>query len=170
MIQQQEPENGSNKSKPSALGRIGRRLIFLPLLAIAGLYFLSMTSAKPDNLGATDGRLAKCPDSPNCVSSQVDDPSQLMAPISFTCTGAEKLAEIKLLIESDFKRAVLKRETDDYLQYEFSSLIFRFVDDVEFLVDDKNQVINFRSASRVGHSDMGANRKRMKQICESLNQ
>jgi uncharacterized protein (DUF1499 family) len=43
-------------------------------------------------------------------------------------------------------------------------LIFRFVDDVEFWIDAKNQVIHFRSASRVGHSDLGANRARMESI------
>ena len=39
-----------------------------------------------------------------------------------------------------------------------------FVDDVEFFVDAQQKVIHFRSASRVGYSDLGANRKRMETI------
>jgi uncharacterized protein (DUF1499 family) len=54
--------------------------------------------------------------------------------------------------------------TPEYMHVEFRSLIFRFVDDVEFLRDEKNQQIHFRSASRVGHSDLGVNRRRMMEI------
>ncbi|MFK7778444.1 MAG: DUF1499 domain-containing protein, partial [Gimesia sp.] len=47
---------------------------------------------------------------------------------------------------------------------EFRSLCFRFVDDVEFLIDSGQNMIQVRSASRVGHSDFGANRKRIESI------
>lgn len=54
--------------------------------------------------------------------------------------------------------------TENYLHVEFSSAIFRFVDDVEFFLDDATQTIHFRSASRLGYSDLGVNRKRMEEI------
>jgi uncharacterized protein (DUF1499 family) len=57
---------------------------------------------------------------------------------------------------------------DNYLHVEFQTAFFRFVDDVEFLIDTEEQVIHFRSASRVGYSDMGVNRRRMERIRQIL--
>ena len=150
------------------LKRIVRRLALFPLLAIAGLYFLSMTAEQPDNLGESHGQLAKCPDSQNCVSSQSSDPRHAMPPIALVGSNSEIMEKIKAVVAGDFSRARLISETDNYLHFEFTSAIFRFVDDVEFLVDDEANVVHFRSASRVGHSDLGANRKRMEKISERL--
>jgi uncharacterized protein (DUF1499 family) len=55
-------------------------------------------------------------------------------------------------------------EQDDYSRAEATGLLFRFIDDVEFFVDRNSKVIHFRSAPRIGYSDMGANRKRMERI------
>ena len=157
------------EKRNSITGRIARRLILLPIVAVVGLFFLSMTSPKPSGLGVANGMLAKCPDSPNCVSTQANDPEKKMEPIPLNGEKSEMVAKIKSAIESDFPRAKLITEDENYLHFEFRSLLFRFVDDVEFFVDDKESTVQFRSASRVGHSDMGANRKRMTKICESLN-
>jgi uncharacterized protein (DUF1499 family) len=61
-------------------------------------------------------------------------------------------------------RTKLVDEDESYLHYEFTSLLLRFVDDVEFLFDEATKTIHFRSASRLGHSDFGVNRKRMEQM------
>jgi uncharacterized protein (DUF1499 family) len=61
-------------------------------------------------------------------------------------------------------RAQIIVSETDYLYVEFTSRVFRFVDDVEFLTDPTESVIHVRSASRVGHSDFGANRRRVEQI------
>jgi uncharacterized protein (DUF1499 family) len=58
----------------------------------------------------------------------------------------------------------LVEEDEAYLHYEFTSLVLRFVDDVEFLFDDESKTIHFRSASRTGYGDLGVNRKRMEQV------
>jgi len=167
--------NQSEKSNPkntrtNVLGRIARRLILFPILAIAGLYFLSLTAAQPDNLGVVDGQLAQCLESPNCVSTQSNDSEKTMPAIAIVDGGHQTLSKIKSAISSNYPKAKLISESDSYLHYEFTSLLFRFVDDVEFYADDSKQVVHFRSASRVGHSDMGANKKRMSKICESLKQ
>ncbi len=65
---------------------------------------------------------------------------------------------------AEFPRTKVITATDDYLHVEFASAIFRFTDDVEFYVDERNSVIHVRSASRVGYSDMGANRRRIEEI------
>jgi uncharacterized protein (DUF1499 family) len=61
-------------------------------------------------------------------------------------------------------RTKLVGEDESYLHYEFTSLLFRFVDDVEFLFDDDTKTVHFRSASRTGYGDLGVNRKRMEQV------
>jgi uncharacterized protein (DUF1499 family) len=57
-------------------------------------------------------------------------------------------------------------EEDRYWRIEFRSRIFRFVDDVEFLFDPESKRIHVRSASRLGHSDLGVNRQRVETIRE----
>jgi uncharacterized protein (DUF1499 family) len=65
---------------------------------------------------------------------------------------------------SSMTRAELVREEPTYLHYEFTSLLLRYVDDVEFLFDDETKTVHFRSASRTGYSDLGVNRRRMEAI------
>lgn len=67
-------------------------------------------------------------------------------------------------IVAGMPRAKVVSSTDRYLHAEFTSALFRFVDDVEFLIDPDAKQIHFRSASRVGYSDLGANRRRMEAI------
>ena len=62
------------------------------------------------------------------------------------------------------KRTVIVSESEDYIQAEVRSLIFRFVDDLEFYFPTGETVIHVRSASRVGNYDLGVNRKRVEEI------
>ena len=52
-------------------------------------------------------------------------------------------------------------ESGNYLAAIFTSVIFKFVDDLEIRIDSTPEVIHIRSASRVGYSDMDVNKKRM---------
>ena len=92
-----------------------------------------------------------------------------MDPISFSGPIDDAVEKIKRTVAEKFSRFQLVEQQNGYLRYEFTSLVFRFVDDVEFFVDDKGQQIHFRSASRVGHHDLGANRRRMTKISKELN-
>lgn len=114
-------------------------------------------------IGVTQGKLAPCPDSPNCVSSQSSDPSHFVHPLSYTNSRLEAKTRLVKIIES-MPRTQIISNTDNYIHAEFTSLIFRFVDDVEFLFDDKSKLIHLRSASRVGYSDLGMNRNRIEAI------
>ncbi len=71
-------------------------------------------------------------------------------------------------VVEEMPRAEIVRSEDDYLRAEFTSRIFRFVDYVEFRADGETGLIDFRSASRVGRSDMGVNRERMAEITTRL--
>ena len=121
------------------------------------------TSKKP--IGIIDGKFHPCPKSPNCVSTQSTDEKHRMEPIQYSSTVDEAKVKIKNIITS-FKRTKLITETENYLHFEFRTATFKFVDDVEFYLDDKEKLIHFRSAARLGWSDMGVNRKRMGKIRE----
>jgi uncharacterized protein (DUF1499 family) len=125
----------------------------------------SCSFAAPAGLGVKQGRLAPCPSSPNCVSTQSPDESHRMDPIPYQGSMGEARERVRGIVLA-MPRTKIAGETDDYLHAEFRSLIWRFVDDVEFLFDDASKRIHFRSASRVGHSDLGVNRKRMETIRE----
>lgn len=105
----------------------------------------------------------QCPDTPNCVSSQSDSASHKISPLSYTSTVKEAMQQIKKTILA-LPRTKLIKEKDQYLHVEFRTLVFRFVDDVEIVIDDSEKVIHLRSASRVGFSDFGTNRRRIEVI------
>ena len=110
-----------------------------------------------------DGRLRPCPATPNCVSTQATDAPHRMPPIPFTGPPAEAMARLVRVVEGMPRARIVARERD-YLRAEYRSLVFRFVDDVEFVVDSAAGVIHFRSASRVGRGDLGVNRRRMQEV------
>jgi len=106
---------------------------------------------------------APCPDSPNCVSSLAEDKKHFIAPIPYS--GENAVAQHKLLeVLNSFKNARVVRIEGIYIHAEFVSSIFRFVDDVEFFFDDAIKVIQVKSASRTGYSDLGVNRRRVEKI------
>lgn len=107
--------------------------------------------------------LRTCPDKPNCVSTQATDESHAIVPFPYKKSRAEAKEALKAVIAT-LPRAKLVEEDESYLHYEFTSLLLRFVDDVEFLFDDDTKSVRFRSASRTGYSDLGVNRKRMEQV------
>lgn len=118
---------------------------------------------RPSDLGAANGRLANCPDSPNCICSQEARPSHQIAALAYEGDGPAAFSRLADLLKS-WPRAGIISQTDTYLHVEFTTRIMRFVDDVEFLLVEDEKVIHVRSASRVGYSDLGANRKRVEAI------
>lgn len=119
----------------------------------------------PPHLGVHDGRLAPCPDSPNCVSSQARDARHAIAPLPLhgsPATSRTRLLEI--LGKEPRVRVIEQRER--YLRAEFTSRLLRFVDDVEFLIGEQH--IEVRSASRLGYSDLGVNRERIEHLRQRM--
>ena len=115
----------------------------------------------PASLGVTAGRLAPCPGSPNCVSSQATD-EQRVEPLRYDGDAAP--ARTRLLeVLNGMERARVVQSTDDYVHVEFRSAVFGFVDDVEFYFSPPG-IIQVRSASRTGYYDFGVNRERIETI------
>ncbi len=143
-------------------------LLLAIVVPIGGLFMMNLFSKPPGNLGVTDGQLSACPKSPNCVSTQTDSTAHKhkMEPVPFDGAPAEVVERLKTVIGS-MARAKITEESEGYIRAEFTTAIMRYVDDVELLIDDEAKLIHFRSASRVGYSDMGANRKRMTMLFEA---
>lgn len=143
--------------------RAARAAMTLALLTtVAWVGACSRTPATPPGL-TESGTLRACPDSPNCVSSLATDEKHMTEALPLLGspdTAVERLAQ---LVNAMPRTTILKQE-DNYLAAQFTTRLMRYKDDVEFLVDRDKGVIHIRSASRVGYSDMGANRKRVEQI------
>jgi len=147
--------------------------IILGIIIIAAVAFAaklysegqkSITMKKPELI--KDGVFLPCPDKPNCVCSMDDpgDKEHYLAPVSSEQNPISKI----LGIFEDNKQYTVIEVTDSMIRAEFKSKIFRFVDDVIFLYDPEAKLLHFRSSSRVGYSDMGANRKRIYAILKQL--
>lgn len=140
---------------------------FTWIAAIILIFLIQETGAEWSDV-RMNSRFKDCPESPNCVSSRAAPGSHYIAPINYT--GTMENARLRLLeIVADFVRARVVKEEDAYLHLEFTSLVFRFVDDLEFEFDDSKKLIHLRSASRTGYSDFGVNRRRCEAIRDLFN-
>ncbi len=127
----------------------------------------SFSGTRPTNIGVTDGKLLACPNSPNCVSSQSTDAEHKIAPLTYTGDPAKALADLKAVISSMPRTKIITAESN-YLYAEFTSALMGYVDDVEFYLNADKGLIELRSASRLGQSDLGANRDRIEAIRAQL--
>ncbi|HSO06580.1 MAG TPA: DUF1499 domain-containing protein [Pelomicrobium sp.] len=120
-------------------------------------------------LGIDGGRLAPCPDSPNCVSSDATDPSHRIEPFRLAAAPEKAWAELQSVL-GKMPRVTIAQRSADYLRAEFASAVFGFVDDVEFHLRAQDGVIAVRSASRTGYYDFGVNRRRVEDLRDALRQ
>lgn len=140
------------------------KIVLIILGIIVCLMFIK-NNTMPRNLGVNNGKLAKMPSSPNAVSSQAKTEEKQVAPLSYI----EDKSKSKLKIESiigEYQSAEIITNTENYIHVVFSTSKMRFKDDVEFYFDDENKVVHYRSASRIGYSDMGMNRARYDELAD----
>lgn len=112
-------------------------------------------------------RLAPCPDSPNCVSSDATDPAHRVAALELVIPAEAAWRMIPEAVKT-LSRTEIKEAGDRYLRAECTSLVFRFVDDLELELRAGDGIIAVRSASRKGYSDFGVNRRRVEYLREML--
>ncbi len=120
---------------------------------------------RPQNLGLRDGVLTPCPASPNCVSSFAADERHRIAPLSFSDDPDAAFSRLKQILSQRGDVTVVTEQAG-YLRVELYTRLF--VDDGEFLLDRECRVIQVRSASRLGYSDLGKNRSRLEEIRQAL--
>jgi len=107
--------------------------------------------------------LAPCPNKPNCVSSLAKDQKHAIAPFPIIDSVQLSLDKLVFVIQNLPRTKIIFRD-ENYLHAEFTSRIFSFVDDVEFLANPSKKVIEVRSASRLGYGDLGVNRQRIEDL------
>jgi len=139
------------------------------IILLFGSILSSCSDEKLPLVGIRESRLTPCPDRPNCVSSQGSDSAYTVEPLNYDSEAEKIIADLKVVVGS-MKGATIVSESAAYLHVEFQSDVFRFIDDVEFMVDDMAKVVHVRSASRVGYYDFGINRKRLEKIRQAWNQ
>jgi uncharacterized protein (DUF1499 family) len=129
---------------------------------------LAVTSlALAANVALASDILPPCPDSPNCVSSLADGDHHVAA-LAGKGSRDASLAALASVLDS-LPRVDWQQVGKDRIEATFTSLVFRFVDDVSLVVHEDGR-IDVRSASRVGHYDFGANRRRVEMLRDMLNQ
>lgn len=148
---------------PEGLRRVTMKFEVLTIISMTAVFAMSCSSKIPVSIGQKDGKLAECPDKPNCVSSMTGDKSHFIEPFKFSGNSEEAKSVLIEIVKSQDRTKIIS-ESDNYIHAEFRSKLFRFVDDVEFLIDDKTKTVHVRSASRTGYSDMGVNGKRVESL------
>lgn len=106
--------------------------------------------------------LPPCPSTPNCVSTEGSG-SQAITPFRYSGSADEAMRRLLAVLQSTPRTTIVSRDARS-MKVEFRTRIFRFVDDALFVIDDDSKTIHFRSASRLGRSDFGVNRKRIEEI------
>ena len=119
--------------------------------------------SKSEAPGMVDGRLAGCPDSPNCAQSEYPaDASHYVAPIKISGNPLTVWKRLQDAVHETGGRILVKENL--YIAATYTTDLIKFVDDVELRVDVLGGEIHVRSASRVGYGDLGANAKRVEAI------
>ncbi len=135
---------------------------------IGCMMIMSCSGSRPDNLGISGDRLADCPKSPNCVSSQATGEKHAIPPFTYEGSKENAFSRLKNAVTA-LNRTQIVEERANYLRVECTSAILRFKDDLEFYFPEEN-IIHVRSASRLGYSDLGVNRKRVEKLRQMFHQ
>lgn len=136
--------------------------------AVAGPVLVAIGCTGGKGMSESRGApLAPCPSSPNCVSSQAADAAHRVEPLALRAPATDVWPELTRAVAS-MPRTRIVAEQPGYLRAEATSLLFRFVDDLELALAADGRRLDVRSASRIGYSDLGANRKRVEALRTAL--
>jgi uncharacterized protein (DUF1499 family) len=154
---------------PKFLQSIGYTVLVITAALFLAVSFNLTAGAQPTNLGVNNGLLMACPATPNCVNSQAlaTDVAHAIAPLSVVGDVEQTMAQLQQAIEA-MPRTKIIRANDHYLYAEVSSKLMKFVDDLEFYLDDQSKDVQVRSAARLGESDLGVNRQRIEELRAKL--
>ena len=139
----------------------------IPALLLALL--LTGCADMPDNDvdPATVTELASCPSSPNCVCSTDTGGSHYIDPLAVSGELDAAWQTLRDILGADGSISIVAAN-GHYIRAEAKTRFLRFTDDVEFLLNREAGVIDMRSASRVGYSDLGKNRSRLEGVRSAM--
>ncbi|MFQ5470265.1 MAG: DUF1499 domain-containing protein [Gammaproteobacteria bacterium] len=138
-------------------------LVALITGVLLALSFFSKSHLAPGN---PSSRFRPCPDTPNCVCSLDINRDSYILPVKLDGDMKPSTVDIKRVLVK--MGGEIREEEGSYIWATFTSRVFRFVDDVEIMIDPASKVIQVRSASRAGRSDFGVNRARMEKLRSKL--
>ncbi len=168
-MNEQEPPlglmDGRDRGQTVSMTRVRNRPPFVLVLCRMPLF--SCAGRRPSTLGVTASGLAPCPSSPNCVSSDAADAAHQIPPLAFTVSAPDAWQSARAAVAA-LPRTEIVTATSDYLHAECRSALFGFVDDLELQLRPGQAIIAVRSASRLGYSDLGVNRRRVERIRAAL--
>lgn len=147
--------------------RILQVLIGLGLATIGYGQAVGFSGSPPTDIGVRDGRLTPCKTSPNCVTSYDRDGYSAIAPLKIDGDVGAVMTKLKAALANQ-PRVTIVDASGGYLYVTQRSKLMGYVDDVEFLFDPGAGVVHVRSASRLGHSDLGINRDRIERLRAAL--
>lgn len=136
-------------------------MMALVVMGISGLVIDN--SIIPVHIGLVDGKFAEMPHKDNAVSSQTKDESKFVDPLPVIESIENSKAILMNIIET-YGTAEIVVSDHNYIHVVFTTDKMKYKDDVEFYFDESENVIHYRSESRIGYSDMGLNRKRYEEI------
>ncbi len=147
-------------------------IFFLLMLCFSANSWGSMmglfAGTRPTDLGYHNGYLKPASSKPNSVNSQAAPGNYAaIAPIPVKGDATAFFAQVVKVVAAQ-KGAKIIEQTPSYVYAEFTSPLMGYVDDVEFALDAEHGLVQLRSASRLGYSDLGANRKRIEAIRAQL--
>jgi uncharacterized protein (DUF1499 family) len=119
---------------------------------------------KADSHGLENGKLAMSPKAARCISSKHENPNRWMIPMEYEGLTLEEAREILLDVLKTIPKITVVKDEGTYMHAEAKTLIAEFFHDVEFFFDEEAKEIHFRSASRLGFTDFGANKRRMQSV------
>ncbi len=119
---------------------------------------------KQPTIGLVNGQLAACSKTPNCVSTTHQDLNRLMLPVKYEGLSLEEAKDVLFEVLKTLPKIKIEKDEGTYVHAEAQTMVFEYVQDVEFLFDEEAKTLHFRSASRVGFTDFGSNKRRMQSI------
>jgi len=145
-------------------------VLIASLILVMFLYFiyLSIKSQNGSPLGLINQKLSSCPNTPNCINSEFkNDSAHFVEAMPYKNKSVDEVIQI---LENVIQKSGghISAKNNNYIAATYTSKLFRYVDDFEIRVDEEDKNIHFRSASRVGRSDFGANIKRIDLIKKEL--
>jgi uncharacterized protein (DUF1499 family) len=108
-----------------------------------------------------------CPDTPNCLSSLAKNPKHRIEPFKLKKDPETSWEIVQKTVGSLPRTKIVSADNSD-IHAECRSMIFRFIDDLTLHLTPSTGIIHIRSASRIGYSDFGVNRRRVENLRKKL--
>ena len=141
--------------------------ISILVLIAAAFFFLYRQNSQAPTLGVNGGKLVPLGAEPNCVSTQTEIAAKKVDPLPMKDSLEKTIDAIRAAINSYANGTVtIELESANYVYAQFKTPTMKWVDDVEFWVDETVKIVHFRSSSRAGYSDKGLNRQRYNKLAE----